>query len=306
MFRCLLKIAGALALAVNVVAAEVEHECTSWMIFSDLTGNGTNILHKNRDAKPRNLKPLRSSADSPRRWIGLGDGKSDGSGKIYVCMGINASGLAAVVNSGEATTEPSDPHGDMGTPAIVQACLAECDTAGQAVEKLRNILKSRRYSHGKRGSIFLFMDTREGYVAEVTAERCSVARYDHGYAFRANVWRNADMASVADSSIDAWLNSCNREYMVWSNLNRVRRERGRITLKDVLALSRTTATPAGSPIERTLCSKSTNSAATLEIDQQYPEVLSTGYFLVGPPHHTICIPVPVGTEKFPAEMTDLR
>ena len=24
--------------------------CTSWMVFSDLTGNNTNILHKNRDS----------------------------------------------------------------------------------------------------------------------------------------------------------------------------------------------------------------------------------------------------------------
>ena len=31
------------------------HECTSWMIFSDLTGNNTNILHKNRDALSRDI-----------------------------------------------------------------------------------------------------------------------------------------------------------------------------------------------------------------------------------------------------------
>ena len=124
----------------------IDHECTSWLVFSDLTGNATNLLHKNRDAKPRNLMPLCSGADSPRKWIGLGDTREQ-PGRIYVCMGMNASGLAAVVNSGEATVEPSDPQGTMGTPAILQSCLTECDTALQAVEKEREILRTRRYSH---------------------------------------------------------------------------------------------------------------------------------------------------------------
>ena len=29
--------------------------CTSWMVFSDFTGNGTNILHKNRDSASRKV-----------------------------------------------------------------------------------------------------------------------------------------------------------------------------------------------------------------------------------------------------------
>lgn len=301
-----LVVVGAFALGVSLAADEYDHECTSWLVFSDLTGNGTNILHKNRDAKPRNLMPLKSKADSPRKWIGLCDGRGDNLEKIFVCMGINASGLAAVVNSGEATVEPSDPKGNMGTPAIIQNCLAECDTAGQAVEKLREILKSRRYSHGKAGSIFFFMDTKEAYIAEVTAERCSVARYDHGYAFRANIWHNADMASVADNSIDKYLNSCNREYMVIQNLNKFYRNQGKIAIANILEMSRDSSTPAGSPIVRTLCSKSTNSAATLEINLKYPDVLSTGYFLIGPPRHTISIPFPICAEEFLPNMSNLH
>ena len=35
-------------------------------------------------------------------------------------------------------------------------------------------------------------------------------------------------------------------------------------------------------------------------------MLSTGYFLIGPPRHTICVPVPICVEKFPPAMTELR
>ena len=302
-------LSGACCLAAGAAGSgESDHECTSWLIFSDLTGNATHLLHKNRDASPRNLLPLLSRPDSPRKWIGLGDGKPGGTaaGTVHVCMGINSSGLAAAVNSGEITVEPSAPRGPVGTPAILRSCLEECDTASQAVEKVREFLRARRYAHGKRGSLFLFMDTKEACIAEVTAERCSAARYDHGYALRANIWHNPDMASVAVNTIDSWLNSCNREYMVIRNLNRVRQTQGKITAADCLAISRLCTTPHGSPITRTLCSQSTNSASTLEIDLQHPEVLSTGYFLIGPPRHTICVPVPICVEELPPAMTELR
>ena len=285
-----------------------DHECTSWLIFSDLTGNGTHILHKNRDAKPRNLMPLFSRPDSPRKWIGLGDGEVGGTaaGTVCVCMGMNSSGLAAVVNSGEKTVEPSDPQGTMGTPAIIQYCLAECDTAAQAVEKVREVLRSRRYSHGERGSIFFFMDTREAYIAELTAERCSALRYDHGYALRAKIRHNPDMAYAADDTDVHWLDSANREFAVIQNLNRVRRARGRITPADCLELSRLTAAPEGSPVARSICSRTTNSASTLVIDLKAPEVLSTGWFLIGPPRHTISLPFPICAENPLHSMTNLQ
>ena len=73
---------------------ELDHECTSWMVFNDLTGNNSNILHKNRDSKVKNVGVVLSPEDSARKWIALG---SNGNPN----MGINISGLAGVMNSGE-------------------------------------------------------------------------------------------------------------------------------------------------------------------------------------------------------------
>jgi hypothetical protein len=282
------------------------HECTSWMVFGDLTKNGTLLLHKNRDAGARAITPMKSPGGAARKWIGLGDIDPKKTDPENVCMGLNASGLAAVVNSGEKTVEPSDPDAKTETPDIIKICLAQCDTAAQAVEKLEEIRRARCYAHGDKGSIFLFMDLKEGFIVDMTAERCSATRYDRNYAVRANIWHNPGMASVADNTAAGWLDSCNREFMVIRGLNRAWRARGRLTVADMLELSREAASPEGSPFARALCYKTTNSSSTLELDLAFPDVLSTGYFLIGPLRHTILVPVPVCAEKFLPEMTDLR
>ena len=89
MFSCLAFGAGSAAAQED---PELQHECTSWMVFSDLTKNNTNILHKNRDSLSRNVAVILSPADSPRKWIALG--------KQYTNTGLNASGLAGAMNSG--------------------------------------------------------------------------------------------------------------------------------------------------------------------------------------------------------------
>ena len=60
--------------------------------------------------------------------------------------------------------------------------------------------------------------------------------------------------------------------------------------------------PEKSPLKRAVCGNSTNSAASFEIDKQYPDVLSTAYFTVGHPRHTVYIPVPICVERIPSVM----
>ena len=113
-FKCFAAMApmiAGLAVAAAPAADELDHECTSWMVFSDLTKNNTNILHKNRDAvKYRNLRVLRNKPGAAHRWIGLGNDSN-------VCMGMTASGLAAVMNSGERCIDYSTNPKKRSTPA---------------------------------------------------------------------------------------------------------------------------------------------------------------------------------------------
>ena len=269
---------------------ELDHECTSWIIFSDLTKNNTNILHKNRDSSARNIRVMQSEKGSSRRWIGLGNDDS-------LCMGMNASGLAGAMNSGETCIDPPDAPGKKTTPALLRAILESCDTAAGAVKKLQEFQRKGDYSHGKKGSIFFFADVKEGYICEMTAKFCSVQRYDSSYTFRANIWHNPGMAQFSRNSLTKFLDSCGRESVVLDAFGSALDKNGKLTLTDTLKLCRQDKQLAGSPLERSVCYKNTNSASSLVIHREFPQTLSTLWVLIGHPRHTIYVPIPLCAEK---------
>ena len=275
-----------------------EHECTSWMVFNDLTGNNTNILHKNRDSKARNVAVFLSPENSSRKWISLGsDTKAN--------MAMNSSGLAGIMNSGEICIDYPTDDTKKSTPQIMEVIIESCDTAAQAVEKLKEIVFSGDYwHHNKKGSIFFFMDTNEGYICELNTKVINVQPYTSGYAVRANIWQNPGMQAISRNDIKNYLNSSARAYIAFSGLNEIMDKCGKISVESMLELSRHCTMPEESPEKRSLCYKRTNSTASFEIDRQYPGVLSTGYFTVGHPRHTICIPVPICAKKILPGMGD--
>ena len=269
-----------------------EHECTSWIIFSDLTKNNTNILHKNRDAVARDIMIHLSPETSPRKWI------SQGNSTHRFAMAMNASGLAAIMNSGEKCINFCYDPAKKSTTVIVQQIMESCDTAAQAVAELQKIVRNGEYSHGgQSGSTFLFCDTREGYVCEMTAKDISTVRYDKGYTVRANIWLNPNMQQLARSELKKYLNSANRMYMASTLLNKALDENKQITLTDIFALSRHHQMPADAADKRSVCFKYTNSTSSFEIDRQYPDVLSTAHCTIGHPLHTVYVPIPVCVEK---------
>ena len=268
-----------------------DHECTSWLVFSDLTKNNTNILHKNRDAKPRDIMVILSNQGTKYKWVGLG-GAAPGQTDGYPCMGINEAGLASVMNSGEKCTDNSDNPNGKGTPAILKEVLSNCATADEALEMLRQFVKNKDYNHKNAGSIFFFMDKNAAYIVEMTAHFISPQRFDHGYAYRANIWHNPGMAAYADSTIKSFLGSTNREYEVRTAMNSTLKDKGIFAVEDSLGMARMYKMD-DTPIDRRVCSKYTNSSCTLEIDREFPAQLSTAYVTLGPPRCTIFVPVPI-------------
>ena len=293
-------------LAAQTDDPELEHECTSWMVFADLTKNNTHILHKNRDSKYRNIKAYISPANSPRKWVALGNNESsDLNIDASANMAINTSGLAGVMNSGEKSIHVSHANNKKCTPAIMRAVIESCDTAAQAVEKLREIIKAGDYSHGDKGSIFFFCDLNEGYVCEITSKEISVVRYDKGYTVRANIWLNPNMQQLSRNSLKAYLNSGNRMYMTMFGLNQALDKNGKITLLDVFATARQHKMPEDAADKRSVCYLYTNSSASLELDRQYPAYLSTAYVAIGHPLHTLYMPLPITAEKLHPAMSNL-
>ena len=277
----------------------VVHACTSWMVFSDMTQNNTNILHKNRDSKLRDITVFLSPANSPRKWVALG---SVG----YTNSGMNSSGLACAMNSGERCIDPPSVKGKKDTPVMLRAILESCDTAAQAVEKLKELIKAGDYSHGDRGSIFFFTDTKEGYICETTAKTCSVQRYDNGFTVRANIWQNPGMYQMSRNTLKSYLNSSARAYIAISGLNKLIDTNKKIDMFGIFDLSRHYLMPKDSPDKRSLCQIYTNSSCSMEIDKTYPGILSTMYVTIGNPRHTVFLPIPVCAEEVLPSMSTLK
>ncbi len=276
---------------------ELEHECTSWMLFPDVTG-GHRFLHKNRDARPRDIIISRWSDPTKFRWIGLGSAGSPN-------MGLSEKGLAIVMNSGESTFENEPPEeGRMGTPAIARYLLETTATAADAVKEFQKVIETRRYTHMQKGSIFFIMDTKEGYVVECTAHHAIASRVTEGMHVRANIWHNPGMAKYTRNSCKATMNSASREFQATTSLNQALDDHGKVTLEDIRRISRLLGDVEAIGNERGVCFQNTNSVATLEVDSEFPDVLSTAYVTIGPPRHTMFLPVPVCIEDIPADILD--
>lgn len=270
--------------------------CTSWMVFSDFTKNATNILHKNRDSKTRNIAVYLSPEGAKRKWIAIGTNSTN--------AGVNASGLAGVMNSGEKTKDAPNAKDKKSTPALLRVILDNCDTAAQAVKKLEEMIKAGDYYHNDSGSTFFFMDTKEGYICEFTTRHFTVQRHTEKYAVRANIWQNPGMPSRSCGTFKGYLHSSARAYVAISGLNQALAKGGKITVQDVINLSRNCELPDKlSYPNRPVCGMTTNSGCTLEIDIQYPDVLSSGYVTLGHPRNTICLPIPICAEKILPSMS---
>ena len=213
------------ALLLAIVPAESQG-CTSWMVFSDFTRNGTHILHKNRDSNYNKIAAFISSPASPRKWISLGNTQTG------VNSGVNTSGLAGAMNSGEPCIAPTTDRTKKSTPDMMRAILESCDTAKQAVAKLKSLVEAGDYWHGKSGSIFFFCDTKEGYVCEITAKHVTAQRYTRGYTVRANIWQNPNMYELSRNKIANHLNSSARAYMAIHLLNNALDAHKKITLTE--------------------------------------------------------------------------
>ena len=292
-----------LSLTLAAIVAIPASACTSWMVFKDFTKNNTNILHKNRDSKEQRVAAYMSPANAKRKWVAIGT-------RDLSNAGVNESGLAGVMNSGEKTPDAPNAKDKKSTPAQLLEILNTCDTAAQAVKKLESMVKSGDYYHSDSGSTFLFLDTKEGYICEYTTKFFSAQRFDNTYAVRANIWQNAGMAARSRSTYRSYLHSSARAYIALSGLNAALDKHGKITVDDIAEISRVCHIPGSENKSwfdklfskeypnRGVCGQSTNSACTIEIDIQYPDVLSNLYAAIGNPRNTVYIPIPVCAEKY--------
>ena len=220
-------------------------------------------------------------------------------------MGFNEKGVACVMNSGETTPEfaPAE-EGRLTTPEILVQILGNTKNAKEALKMLTGFIENGQYTHKERGSIFFIMDTKGGYIAELTAKRVMPVVVTGNMTIRANIWHNPGMAQFSRSGIKSTMNSQSREFQAAKGLNEALEKKGVIELEDIWQTSRMRGTMESVMTEHGLCNKTTNSAATIAIDKDFPNTLSTMYVAIGPVGHTMYIPAPICLKEIPQDIAD--
>jgi len=276
------------------------HECTSWVVLPGLTEGRSMMLHKNRDASAVKLKFYRRSPRGKNAWMALGD-----AGRVTANMGLNDEGVAIVMNCGDPSDGTSEAPG-FSTPEIARAALEECSTAAEAVSKIREFVETKRYHHGKRGSIWFVVDAREAWIAENDGLRFAAHKVEGDFDVRANAWHFPEMIPFSQQTPEGLVNYSRREFAVRDLLfGRGTKYARPVTVEMISEASRIPVIPEA-PACYPLCGKRTNSAATIAVDCEFPESLSTMYIAFGPPRYTLYLPVPFLLKEIPEALTGGR
>ncbi len=287
--------ADTIIFGVDYKKSPAPHECTSWIVRPDLTGNGTLMLHKNRDSKARYLVGMRRSVSGKNSWIGHGN-----YGNIGANCGINSKALAVVMNSGDKTMENNSNALD--TVHIARIMLEECDDAASAVKLLEKIISANGYSHGDKGSIWFITDPQRSFIVEHNAKHLHFKEVTSGFAIRANAWHFPEMLTYSHLPPKKIVANARREYAVRKALIHDIAQKGKIiTQADVAHAARISEIPEDKKCYP-LCGKLTVAATTFVIDQEFPENLSYAVFAYGPPRHTFFIPVPITIDELPESL----
>lgn len=267
------------------------HECTSWLVMPDMTSTEKIILHKNRDTGMRRLAVITRNTPRFYRWTGIGD-----LWQSSPCFVMNEKGLTAVMNSGD----PCSDNRDVGltTPNLLRLLAEQCATVDEAVTLFRKVIAEKAYAHSRSGSIFFLADSRRAVIIENSANHLAVAPVDFGFAIRANSWQLPGMIALSNKTPRQLLGDNHREYYVRENLLNIIKSGRKINPSDNYTLSRGRE---GDISEQRfpLCWDNTVSAATLVPDGEFPDVLTTIYFALGPPGNTIYLPLPMAVNELP-------
>ena len=276
------------------------HECTSWVVLPGLTEGQSVLLHKNRDADAVKLKFYREACPGKFGWMALSNAE-----RVSANMGINEKGVAVVMNSGDPSDGTSETSGFF-TPEIAKIALEESATAAEAVEKIREIVETKRYRHGKKGSIWFAADAREAWIIENDAVRFAAHKVEGAFDIRANAWHFAEMIPFSQLSQKKLTDYGRREFAVRQMLFAGgTKYAGPVTVEMIAAASRIAVIPEA-PSCYPLCGKRTNSAATIVIDCEFAESLSAMYVAFGPPRYTLYLPLPSLLKEIPEALTSGR
>lgn len=271
--------------------------CTSWMVMPDVSATGTVMLQKNRDYSGQNLLSLRMFRAMPGRYkiAMMGDLWNPGA-----CAVMNEKGLMIVQNDGPGG-EPAPRKIGINCIQVLRLLAETCADAAEAEAMLKKL-----HTAGivRGASIYLVADCGRGVIVEVTGRRLASARVGFGFEARANSFLLPGMESFKGTvrPRNKFLNGESRRYAATEFLASRLREKGLLSPVDLMDCSRLRDPEMEKQNWRQVCMKDTIASTLFVPDRAYPEMLSTVFIAIGPPRHTVYLPVPMGVTEFPEEL----
>lgn len=284
------------------------HADTDWIIMPRASESGRMMLHVLRDNPKPVSTDLRLDKSGRIKSLRIGNNKSN-----FTYAGINYCGVATLAIGGDPQRDKApkpDKRNYTGSNAI-NLILRNCKTAEQGVGMLRDGFNKSLIAGGM---IFFIVDANRAFVVECSPRHFASFELTSSICVYTNCWRlpNMDDASRRSPRSRGWQSQ--REWAVRTMLQDARKTGNTISAAETFAASRVGPAEMNVPalekardkakVFNTPAMKTSADGALLEIDREFPGVLSCIYVAFGPQRHTAYLPVPVGAaEKLPEEIT---
>ena len=271
--------------------------CTSWFIHPVLSVTGSAMLQKNRDYTGQNLISARLFRAMPGRYkvLTVGDLWSSGAGAV-----MNEKGVMITQNDGLCWDQQTRKV-SVGSAYLLRYLAEHCATADEALATLKKM-----YDHGfmRDGDIYFIADCSKGFVVETTTSHAAYAEITFGFEVRANNYLLPGLRSLGRQQRTHFMNGASRRYLASEFLRERSIEKGKLSPLDLMDLARYRNVELEKANWRQVCMKNTIASTMMVPDKQYPEYLSAAFISIGPPRHTIFLPVPMAATQIPADLTN--
>ena len=271
--------------------------CTSWFIHPELSVTGAAMLQKNRDYTGQNLISARLFRAMPGRYkvLTVGDLWSSGAGAV-----MNEKGLMITQNDG-LCWEGQPRKVSVGCVFLLRYLAEHCATADDALKTLQKM-----YACGfmRDGDLYFIADPGKGYVVETTTNHVAFSGITFGFEVRANNYLLPGLRSLGKQKREYFLNGASRRYLASEFLRERSIKQGKLSPLDLMDLSRYRDVEMEKANWRQVCMKNTIASTMMVPDRQYPQYLSAAFVSIGPPRHTIYLPIPMAATAIPADLTN--
>ena len=271
--------------------------CTSWFIHPELSVTGAAMLQKNRDYTGQNMISARLFRAMPGRYkvLTVGDLWSSGAGAV-----MNEKGVMITQNDG-LCWEGQPRKISVGCVFVLRYLAEHCASADEALATLQKM-----YARGtlRDGDLYFIADCNKGYVVETTTNHVAYSEITFGFEVRANNYLLPGLRSLGKQKRESFLNGASRRYLASEFLRERSIEQGKISPLDLMDLSRYRDVELEKANWRQVCMKNTIASTMMAPDKQYPQYLSAAFVSIGPPRHTIYLPIPMAATAIPADLTN--